>query len=200
VNFYVKFISSKLNTNKHRGYHMSRIGKLPIPIPKNVNITLLENTIKVEGPNGVLNQILPKEIKIEIKDQLIQIKKIEETRNARQKHGLIRSLVKNMVLGTTIKFKKTLKMVGVGYRAQIKGKELILNVGYSHPVLFIIPDGIEIKVEGNTNLVITGNNKADVGLLTSKIRATRPPEPYKGKGIRYTDEIILRKAGKSGKK
>jgi large subunit ribosomal protein L6 len=179
---------------------MSRIGKLPISIPKNVNLTLSDNNLEVKGPHGILNQKIPEEITIEIENDTIKILKTEETRSARQKHGLIRSLIKNMVLGTTTKFQKKLQMIGVGYRAQVKGKELTLNVGYSHPVIFPIPEDIEIKVETNTNLTIAGANKENVGLLASKIRATRPPEPYKGKGIRYSNEIVLRKAGKSGKK
>lgn len=179
---------------------MSRIGKLFIVIPTNVNIKLTGNNLEVRGPHGTLNQIIPKEIKVEIKDELIRVKKIKETRSSREKHGLIRSLIKNMILGTTFLFKKKLQIVGVGYRAQVNGKILILNVGYSHPILLTIPETIDVKIEANTNLIITSINKEYVGLLTSKIRASRPPEPYKGKGIRYTDEIVLRKAGKSGKK
>lgn len=179
---------------------MSRIGKLPIAIPKNVNVTLDKNNLEIKGPLGTLNQTIPKEINVTFENEVICVAKNEETRIARQKHGLIRSLIKNMVIGTTVQFQKKLQMIGVGYRAQVKGKELILNVGYSHPVIFNIPDDIEIKVDANTNLILTGSNKESVGLLASKIRATRPPEPYKGKGIRYSDEIVLRKAGKSGKK
>jgi large subunit ribosomal protein L6 len=179
---------------------MSRIGKLSIIIPTNVNITLVGNNLEVRGPNGTLNQILPKEINVEIKDELINVKKTKDTRSSRQKHGLIRSLIKNMILGTTIKFQKKLQMVGVGYRAQVKGKDLILNVGYSHSILLKIPENIDIQVEANTNLTITSTDKAHVGLLTSRIRSIRPPEPYKGKGIKYTEETVLRKAGKSGKK
>jgi len=179
---------------------MSRIGKLPITVPKNVKVTLNETEIEVNGPEGTLIQKIPKEIKVVFDTSIIKIEKSENTRSARQKYGLIRSLIKNMIIGVTEKFEKKLQMIGVGYRAQIQGEELILNVGYSHPVLFTIPKDIEIKVEANTNLIIKGSNKETVGVLAAKIRATRPPEPYKGKGIRYVDEIILRKAGKSGKK
>jgi len=178
---------------------MSRIGKLPIKVPKNVSIKLEDNHIEVKGPNGSLNQTIPKEIGIDLVEDIINVYKTEDTRLARQKHGLIRSLVNNMIIGTSTKFEKKLQMVGVGYRAQVQSKQLTLNVGYSHPVLFDIPEGIEIVVEANTNLTITGIDKEQVGLLASKIRATRPPEPYKGKGIKYNDEVILRKAGKSGK-
>lgn len=179
---------------------MSRIGKLPITIPTNINIKLIGNNLEIKGPNGTLNQKLPKEIIVEIKNEIIEVKKIKKTRSACQKHGLIRSLIKNMILGTTIKFQKKLQMIGVGYRAQVKEKNLILNVGYSHSILLKIPDNVDVQVEANTNLIITSMNKSHVGLLTSKIRAIRPPEPYKGKGIKYANEIVLRKAGKSGKK
>jgi|TARA_B110000503_G_scaffold127304_1_gene196864 large subunit ribosomal protein L6 len=178
---------------------MSRIGKLPIKVPKNVSIKLEDNHIEVKGPNGSLNQAIPKEIGIDLVEDIINVYKTEDTRLARQKHGLIRSLVNNMIIGTSTKFEKKLQMIGVGYRAQVQSKQLTLNVGYSHPVLFDIPEGMEIVVEANTNLTIKGIDKEQVGLLASKIRATRPPEPYKGKGIKYNDEVILRKAGKSGK-
>jgi large subunit ribosomal protein L6 len=179
---------------------MSRIGKLPILVPKNVKLSLEDGNLKITGPHGTLNQIIPKEINVTFDDEYIKIGKTEETRSARQKYGLLRSLVKNMIVGVTEKFEKKLQMIGVGYRAQVQGKDLILNVGYSHPVVFLIPDTITITIETNTNLKIQGIDKELIGVLASKIRSTRPPEPYKGKGIRYIDEIVLRKAGKSGKK
>jgi large subunit ribosomal protein L6 len=178
---------------------MSRIGKLPIKVPKNVSVTLEKNHIEIKGPNGSLNKSIPKEIGIDFVEDTINIYKNVETRIARQKHGLMRSLVNNMVTGTSTKFEKKLQMIGVGYRAQVQGKQLTLSVGFSHPVVFDIPEGIEIVVEANTNLIIKGIDKEQVGLLSSKIRAVRPPEPYKGKGIKYSNEVILRKAGKSGK-
>lgn len=178
---------------------MSRIGKLPIKVPKNVSVTLEKNHIEIKGPNGSLNKSIPKEIGIDFVEDTINIYKNVETRIARQKHGLMRSLVNNMVNGTSTKFEKKLQMIGVGYRAQVQGKQLTLSVGFSHPVVFDIPEGIEIVVEANTNLIIKGIDKEQVGLLSSKIRAVRPPEPYKGKGIKYSNEVILRKAGKSGK-
>jgi len=178
---------------------MSRIGKLPIKVPKNVSVTLEKNHIEIKGPNGSLNKPIPKEIGIDLVEDTINVYKNVDTRIARQKHGLMRSLVNNMVKGTSTKFEKKLQMIGVGYRAQVQGKQLTLSVGFSHPVLFDIPEGIEIVVEANTNLIIKGIDKEQVGLLSSKIRAVRPPEPYKGKGIKYSNEVILRKAGKSGK-
>ena len=139
-----------------------------------------------------------KRVSVEIESGLIVLKKQISNKKAQQKYGLIRSLINNIVIGVSEKFEKKLIMVGVGYRAQVQGK-LILQAGYSHPVEFSISDGLEVKVEGNTNLTISGINKHDVGLFASRVRSTRLPEPYKGKGIRYNDEIILRKAGKSGK-
>ena len=178
---------------------MSRIGKLPVKVPKGVNITLNEQTVKVKGPQGELSQLIPKEISVSISDDTVTVSKNEETRKARQNYGLVRSLVNNMVIGVSEKFEKKMQMIGVGYRAQVQGKKLTLLVGYSHPVEFEVPDGLEVKVEANTNLTVSGSDKEKVGLLASQIRATRPPEPYKGKGIRYVDEVVLRKAGKSGK-
>jgi|TARA_B100000989_G_C19525102_1_gene466357 large subunit ribosomal protein L6 len=178
---------------------MSRIGKLPVKVPKGVNITLNEQTVKVKGPHGELSQLIPKEISVSISDDTVTVSKNEETIKARQNYGLVRSLVNNMVIGVSEKFEKKMQMIGVGYRAQVQGKKLTLLVGYSHPVEFEVPDGLEVKVEANTNLTVSGSDKEKVGLLASQIRATRPPEPYKGKGIRYVDEVVLRKAGKSGK-
>lgn len=178
---------------------MSRIGKLPIKVPKNVNITLDGTKIEVKGPNGTLNREIPSIIGVSLEEDTLTVNKKEETRLARQQYGLVRSLLNNMVVGVSNKFEKKLQMIGVGYRAQVQGKELTLNVGYSHPVVFPIPNEIDIKVEANTDLTISGADKEAVGLLASQIRATRPPEPYKGKGIRYVDEVVLRKAGKSGK-
>ena len=178
---------------------MSRIGKLPIQVPKNVQIEIKEGLFKASGRHGELTQEIPKEISVEIESGLIVLKKQISNKKAQQKYGLIRSLINNIVIGVSEKFEKKLIMVGVGYRAQVQGKKLILQAGYSHPVEFSISDGLEVKVEGNTNLTISGINKHDVGLFASRVRSTRLPEPYKGKGIRYNDEIILRKAGKSGK-
>ena len=178
---------------------MSRIGKLPVKVPKGVNITLNEQTVKVKGPHGELSQLIPKEISVSISDDTVTVSKNEETIKARQNYGLVRSLVNNMVIGVSEKFEKKMQMIGVGYRAQVQGKKLTLLVGYSHPVEFEVPDDLEVKVEANTNLSVSGSDKEKVGLLASQIRATRPPEPYKGKGIRYVDEVVLRKAGKSGK-
>ena len=178
---------------------MSRIGKLPVNVPKNVNVELTGQEIKVKGPHGELQHTIPSEIEVSINDDQIVVNKKIETRVARQKYGLTRALINNMVIGVSEKFERRLQMIGVGYRSAVSGNSLTLNVGFSHPVVFEAPKDIEIKVEANTNIIISGPDKEKVGLLASQIRAVRPPEPYKGKGIRYLDEYVLRKAGKSGK-
>jgi len=178
---------------------MSRIGKLPVTVPKNVNVELTGQEIKVKGPHGELLHKIPSEIEVSVNEDKIVVTKKIETRIARQKYGLTRALINNMVIGVSEKFERRLQMIGVGYRSQVAGNNLTLNVGFSHPVVFEAPKDIEIKVEANTNIIISGPDKEKVGLLASQIRAVRPPEPYKGKGIRYVDEYVIRKAGKSGK-
>ena len=178
---------------------MSRIGKLPVNVPKNVNVELTGQEIKVKGPHGELLHTIPSEIEVSVNEDQIVVNKKIETRIARQKYGLTRALINNMVIGVSEKFERRLQMIGVGYRSAVSGNSLTLNVGYSHPVVFEAPKDIEIKVEANTNIIISGPDKEKVGLLASQIRAVRPPEPYKGKGIRYLDEYVIRKAGKSGK-
>ena len=178
---------------------MSRIGKLPVSVPKNVNVELTGQEIKVKGPHGELLYTIPSEIEVSLNEDKVIVNKRIETRIARQKYGLTRALINNMVIGVSEKFERRLQMIGVGYRSQVSGNKLTLSVGFSHPVVFEAPKDIEIKVETNTNIIISGPDKEKVGLLASQIRAVRPPEPYKGKGIRYLDEYVLRKAGKSGK-
>ena len=178
---------------------MSRIGKLPVNVPKNVNVELTGQEIKVKGPHGELLHTIPSEIEVSLNEDKIVVNKKIETRIARQKYGLTRALINNMVIGVSERFERRLQMIGVGYRSQVAGNSLTLNVGFSHPVVFEAPKDIEIKVEANTNIIISGPDKEKVGLLASQIRAVRPPEPYKGKGIRYVDEYVIRKAGKSGK-
>jgi large subunit ribosomal protein L6 len=178
---------------------MSRVGKLPISIPKNVEIKMDGENIIIKGKYGELLKDIPSPIKIDVDDQFITITRQDESRISRQLHGLTRALVNNMVKGVSEKFSKDLLLKGVGYRAQADSKNLTLNVGYSHQVVMPIPSGIEVKVEANVNINITGISKEKVGLFASQIRSVRPPEPYKGKGIMYTDEVILRKVGKSGK-
>ncbi|MGD1704115.1 50S ribosomal protein L6 [Dapis sp. BLCC M229] len=179
---------------------MSRIGKLPIPIPKKVTITIEGQKVTVKGPKGELSRVLPPEIAVEQQEETIIVKPQNDSRRARQRYGLCRSLVANMVEGVSKGYEKRLLIQGVGYRAQVQGKTLILNVGYSKPVEMPAPEGIQMAVENNTNVIVNGINKELVGNTAARIRAVRPPEVYKGKGIRYAGEMIKLKAGKSGKK
>ncbi|NJM78361.1 MAG: 50S ribosomal protein L6 [Acaryochloridaceae cyanobacterium RU_4_10] len=179
---------------------MSRIGKRPIPIPDKVTITLEGQTVSVKGPKGQLSRSLVPEVSVEQEDSTLLVKRRNESRLARQRHGLSRTLVANMVEGVSQGFQKRLEIQGVGYRAQIQGKNLSLSVGYSHPVVIEPPEGIQLAVENNTNVTVSGIDKEIVGNIAASIRAVRPPEPYKGKGIRYSGEVVRRKVGKAGKK
>ncbi|MDY7006384.1 MAG: 50S ribosomal protein L6 [Cyanobacteriota bacterium] len=179
---------------------MSRIGKLPIKIPNKVTITIDGQKVTVKGPKGELSRVISPEIAVEQQEDTIVVKPQTETRRARQQYGLCRTLVANMVEGVSKGYEKRLQIQGVGYRAQVQGKNLILNVGYSKPVEMPPPEGIQVAVENNTNVIVTGINKELVGNTAARIRAVRPPEVYKGKGIRYAGEMIKLKAGKSGKK
>ena len=178
---------------------MSRIGNLPIIIPEKVTVSSNgDNTVSVKGKFGELQETYPKEnLSVEITDSKIVVQPNEKKDRALQ--GLFRSLINNMIIGVNERFEKVLEINGVGYRAQVKGQELTLSLGYSHPVIFNIPKDIEVKVEGNI-LTVMGISKQEVGLFAANIRSKRPPEPYKGKGIKYKDETILRKVGKAGKK
>lgn len=179
---------------------MSRIGKLPIEIPKGVKLNFNDSVLSVHGPNGKLDRQIMSCVKLEISETSILVSRIDENTATRAAHGLTRTLINNMVTGVTTGFKTDLEINGVGYRAEVKGKELVLSLGYSHPVNFLIPDGIAIEVEKMTKLSVKGFDKELVGQTAAKIRSFRGPEPYKGKGIKYADETILRKAGKTGKK
>ena len=179
---------------------MSRIGKLPIEIPKGVKIALNDSVLSVHGPNGTLTRQVMSNVSLDIGDTLIAVSRIDDSNLSRAAHGLTRTLINNMVVGVTKGFQTNLEINGVGYRAEVKGRELVLSLGYSHPVNFQIPDGITIDVEKMTKLSVKGFDKEMVGQTAAKIRSFRSPEPYKGKGIKYADETILRKAGKTGKK
>ena len=177
---------------------MSRIGKKSIDIPEKVKLDVSETgSIRVEGPKGKLEWILPDSIKLRIDGKQAVLARDTETRAVKALHGLSRSLVYNMVVGVSQGFQKSLEIHGVGFRAQVQGKNLNLSIGFSHPVVFLIPDGIRITVQENTRLLIEGIDKQMVGQVAADIRAYYPPEPYKGKGIRYTGEQILRKEGKT---
>ena len=179
---------------------MSRIGKRPVTIPDKVKVTLEGQAITVKGPKGELSRVLCPEILIEQSNGTLVISRRNESRVARQRHGLSRTLVANMVEGVSNGFEKRLEIQGVGYRAQVQGRNLVLNVGYSNPVTIEPPAGIDVAVDSNTKVVVSGINKELVGNVAAKIRAVRPPEPYKGKGIRYAGEFVRRKVGKAGKK
>jgi|TARA_B110000967_G_scaffold209731_1_gene267355 large subunit ribosomal protein L6 len=179
---------------------MSRIGKLPIKIPTDVDVNFNGPSITVKGKFGTLKDTVPDVIKMNQIDESIVLTLENETRTNRALHGLYRSLINNMVVGVSEQFKLTLNLQGVGYRAAVQGNDLVLNLGYSHQVVMPIPEGISVEVVKNTTINLTGCDKAGLGLFAAKVRAWRPPEPYKGKGIIYEGEIVKRKAGKSGKK
>ena len=178
---------------------MSRIGRRPIALPAKVEIQIDGQHIAVKGPKGQLSRSLPPLITVRQDAQMLTVGRINDSRPARQLHGLCRTLVANMVDGVSKGFERRLELVGVGYRASIQGSKLVLNVGYSHPVEIPFPPGIQMAVEGNNIVVVSGMDKELVGNTAARIRAVRPPEPYKGKGIRYLGEQVRRKAGKSGK-
>ena len=179
---------------------MSRIGQTPVLIPEKVSIVIEGSIITVSGPKGELKRLMPEGVKFDKKDNEVLVSPSTTKRYSRQRHGLCRTLIANMVQGVSEGFTKRLEIVGVGSRAQVKGKNLVVSAGYSHPIEMTPPDGITYKVESNTNVIVSGIDKEVVGNEAAKIRSIRPPEPYKGKGIKYTDERIIRKAGKSGKK
>ena len=178
---------------------MSRIGRLPIPVPSGVDVTIDGRNVTVKGPKGTLSRALHPDITVSREDGTLVVTRPTEQKTHKQLHGLTRTLVNNMVLGVTQGFEKRLAIVGVGYRAAMKGKDLEIQVGYSHPVAVPQPDGIEFEVPTPTQIVVRGNDKAQVGEVAANIRKIRKPEPYKGKGIRYEDEVVRKKAGKAAK-
>lgn len=178
---------------------MSRIGKLPISIPENVNVNYNDKEIVVKGKFGTLTQDLPDVINLTQENQILTVGLKKETKKVRALHGLYRTLINNMVVGVSEQFDLTLLLKGVGYRATVQGKEIVLNLGYSHPVNIEIPEEISVEVVKNTTVNLKSCNKELLGLFAANIRSWRQPEPYKGKGILYKNEQIIRKAGKSGK-
>ncbi len=175
---------------------MSRIGKKPVPIPSGAEVTVSGQTVKAKGPKGSLEFVVNDLCTVEKDESGISIIPTSKTKMARSMWGMNRTMVSNICEGVTVGFKKNLELVGVGYRAQMKGKQLVLALGYSHDVEFDVPAGIEIKVAKPTEIEITGIDKQAVGQTAAKIRSFRPPEPYKGKGVKYADEYIFRKEGK----
>ena len=178
---------------------MSRVGKKIIDIPSDVTVTFDGHTATVKGPKGELTRTFNERMTVKQEENTIEVVRPTESKEDRTVHGTTRALLNNMVQGVSQGFEKTLELVGVGYRAQMQGKKLVLSVGYSHPVEFEEIEGITLGVEGNTKVSIEGINKEVVGQYAAKVRAVRPPEPYKGKGIRYVGEYVRRKEGKTGK-
>ena len=178
---------------------MSRIGRLPITIPESVDVNYIDSKITVKGKFGTLQTQIPATIGIQQNDRILKVSVENEARNLRSLHGLYRTLINNMIIGVSEQFELTLILKGVGYRATVQGKEIVLNLGYSHPVKIDIPGDIVVNVVKNTTINLKSCDKALLGLFASNIRAWRRPEPYKGKGILYKDEQVLRKAGKAGK-
>lgn len=176
---------------------MSRIGKMPIAIPKGVKIARVDNVVSVEGPKGKLSEKIYPSIQTEITDTEVVVKRPSNVKFYRSLHGLTRSLVANMVMGVTEGFKKDLEIIGVGYRAEKAGKGITFHLGYSHPITILPPDEVKIELEGANKIQVSGINKQVVGQVAAQIRSFRPPEPYKGKGVKYADEKIRRKAGKT---
>lgn len=179
---------------------MSRIGKKPISLPSGVEAKIEGNTVTIKGPKGTLTQQIPEEITMKQEGNQLVAERPSESKQHRALHGLSRALVSNMVEGVTKGFEKKLELVGVGYRAQMQGNKLVINIGYSHPVEIDPPEGIEFEVPAPTKITVKGTDKQLVGNTTAHIRAIREPEPYKGKGIRYENEVVRRKAGKAGVK
>jgi large subunit ribosomal protein L6 len=179
---------------------MSRIGKKPIPVPAGVSVSLEASTVRVKGPKGELSRTFHPEIRIEQVDGELRVERPSESKQHRALHGLTRALLANMVEGVTTGYRRALEIIGVGYRAEKKGTSLVLSVGYSHQVEYPEPEGITLSTTSPTVVVVEGIDKQKVGQVAAEIRAVRPPEPYKGKGIRYQGEQVRRKAGKAGAK
>lgn len=178
---------------------MSKIGRKPVPVPSGVIVTETPLTYKVKGPNGEIDIPRQSHISIKIADSIV-VSRDNDIRQARANHGLVRSLLANAVAGVTAGFRKELSLVGVGYRAKLMGKTIDLSLGFSHPVHYTLPEGVVAEVPDQTTIVVKGADKQKVGQAAAEIRAFRPPEPYKGKGVRYKDENVRRKAGKAGAK
>ena len=175
---------------------MSRIGKKPIPVPQGVKVALEGATVKAEGPKGKLSQAIPSGVSVKMESNVLTVARDSDHRNVRALHGLTRSLLANMVTGVKDGFERKLEIVGIGYRCQVQGKALQLALGYSHPVIFPLPEGIQAEVERQVSITLRGADKALLGQTAAKLRALRKPDPYKGKGIKYADEYIRRKVGK----
>lgn len=177
---------------------MSRIGKLPVTIPQGVTVTVDKDTVSVEGPKGKLTQHYDPLVSISVENGVCVVARKNDSKRARSFHGLYRKLLDNMVVGVSQGFAKTLLINGVGYRAEVQGTSVLLNLGFSMPIEFPIPEGLTITAEGPTKITVSGINREKVGQAAAEIRSLRPPEPYKGKGVKYENEVIARKVGKAG--
>lgn len=176
---------------------MSRIGKLPVAIPSGVKVALEANAVRLEGPKGKLQSAVPAGVEIKIEDNVVRVECLSEERKVRALHGLTRKLIANMAQGVSQGFIRVLEINGVGYRAEVKGQEIHMTLGYSHPVVFRLPPGVTASVERQIIITLSGADRQMLGEVAAKIRSFRPPEPYKGKGIKYREEVIKRKAGKA---
>ncbi len=179
---------------------MSRIGKKPISVPKGVTINLTGTEFKVKGPKGELHHSIHPNITVALSGEELVVTRPDDKKENKALHGLTRALLQNLITGVTEEYQKTLDIVGVGYKAEMKGKNLLIYIGYSHPIYFMPPDGITVQTPTPAQIIVSGIDKQLVGMVASKIRSFRKPEPYKGKGIKYSDEIIQRKAGKTASK
>ena len=177
---------------------MSRVGRKPIPIPTAVNVSIEPGAVKVQGPKGKLRQIVPPGVRCELNDGELSVRLVGEDRSLGKFQGLARSLVANAVRGVSEGFKRELDLVGIGYRAELKGRQLVFALGYSHPVVFDIPPEIDVTVDRQTHLTVSGVDRQQVGQVAANIRALRKPDPYKQKGVRYTGEVLRKKVGKTG--
>ncbi len=179
---------------------MSRIGRLPIPVPAGVEVRIDGNNVSVKGPKGTLNHVVPAPIEVALEENNVVVTRPDDERDSRSLHGLTRTLIANQIHGVTQGFSKGIEIVGTGYRVTAKGSDIEFALGYSHPIYVKAPAGITFTVEGNTKLTVSGIDKQAVGEVAANLRKLRKPEPYKGKGVRYAGEVVRRKAGKSGKK
>jgi large subunit ribosomal protein L6 len=178
---------------------MSRIGRLPIKIPDKVKVSAQPGLVNVEGPKGKVAQKLDREMKVTVEAGQVRVDRPNDSRRARQLHGLSRTLVANMIHGVTVGFQRQLDIAGVGYKAELKGKQIVLALGFSHPVVYPLPEGVSAEYDAKANrLTVKGADKHQIGLVAAEIRKLRPPEPYKGKGVKYAEETIRRKQGKTG--
>ncbi len=177
---------------------MSRVGRLPVKIPENVTVTVKASEVSVEGPKGSMTQSFSPQVKIDVTDGQCVVTRKNESKQAKSYHGLYRNLIQNMVIGVSQGFSRTLLINGVGYRAELQGERLVLNLGYSMPIEYVVPEGVSVQTDGPNKLTLTGIDKMRVGQAAAEIRSLRPPEPYKGKGVKYEEETIVRKVGKAG--